>query len=57
MSQIYSIYYTNNVLYKTKLNTLEDIAAVGLHNSTWNRPGVISYLELLIEERQIFFSF
>jgi hypothetical protein len=33
---IYSIYYTNNVLHKTKLNTLEDIAAEGHHNSIGN---------------------
>jgi hypothetical protein len=57
MSQIYSIYYMNNVLHKTKSNTIKDIAAERLHNSTGNRPGVIAGLELLIEKSQIFFSF
>jgi hypothetical protein len=32
----YSIYYMNKVLQKTKSNTLEDIAAERLHNSTCN---------------------
>jgi hypothetical protein len=36
---IYSIYYTNNVLQKTKLNTLEDTAVERHHNSTNNRSG------------------
>jgi hypothetical protein len=40
----------NNVLQKTKLNTLEDIASDRLHNPTNNRSGVIARLELLIEE-------
>jgi hypothetical protein len=53
---IYSIYYTNKVLQKTKLNTLGDIAAERLHNSTSNQPGVIARLELHIEKHQIFFS-
>jgi hypothetical protein len=57
MSQIYIIYYMNNVLQKTKLNTLDDTPAERHHNSTDNRPGVIARLELLIEELQIFFNF
>jgi hypothetical protein len=40
----------NNVLQKTKSNTLKDIASDRLHNPTDNRPGVIAHLELLIEE-------
>jgi hypothetical protein len=36
MSQIYNIYYMNNVLQKTKSNTLKDIVAERLHNSTGN---------------------
>jgi hypothetical protein len=47
----------NNVLQKIKYNTLEDIAAERLHNTTGNRPRVIARLELLIKESQIFFSF
>jgi hypothetical protein len=47
----------NNVLHKTKLKTLKDIAAEWLHNFTCIRPGVIARLELLIKESQIFFSF
>jgi hypothetical protein len=47
----------NNVLQKTKSNTLDKVAAKRLHNSTGNRPGVIARLERLIEESQIFFSF
>jgi hypothetical protein len=47
----------NNVLQKTKLNTLEDTAAERHHNSTGNRLGVIARLELLIEVPQFFFSF
>jgi hypothetical protein len=39
----------NNVLQKTKLNTLEDTAVERHHNSTSNRPGIIARLELLIE--------
>jgi hypothetical protein len=54
---IYSIYYTNNVLQKTKLNTLDKIAVEWHHNSTGNRPGVIALLELLIEESKKKFSF
>jgi hypothetical protein len=54
---MYSIYYMNNVLQMTKSNTLENIAAERLHNSTCNRPVVISHLELLIKESKIFFSF
>jgi hypothetical protein len=57
MSRIYIIYYMNNVLQKTKLNTLDDTPAERHHNSTDNRPGVIARLELLIEELQIFFNF
>jgi hypothetical protein len=57
MSQIQYIYYTNNVLHKTKLNTLEDILADGFHNSIEYRTGAIARLELLIEESQIFLSF
>jgi hypothetical protein len=51
------IYYMNNVLQKTKSNTLDKIAAEWHHNSTGNRPGVIARLKLLIEESQIFISF
>jgi hypothetical protein len=47
----------NNVLQKTKSNTLDKIAAERHHNSTGNRTGVIARLELLIKESQIFFSF
>jgi hypothetical protein len=54
---IYSIYYTNKVLQKTKSNTLEDIVMERLHNSTGNRPGTFAHLELHIKDRQIFFSF
>jgi hypothetical protein len=43
---IYSIYHMNKVLQKTKSNTLEDIAAERLHNSTGNQPVVIARLEL-----------
>jgi hypothetical protein len=37
---IYSICYTNNVLQKTKLNTLDKIAAERHHNSTGNRSPI-----------------
>jgi hypothetical protein len=47
----------NNVLQKTKSNTLEDTATERHHNSTGNRPGVIAHIELFIEVLQIFFSF
>jgi hypothetical protein len=47
----------NNVLRKTKSNTLEEIAADRLHNSTGNRLGAFARLELLIEESQIFAGF
>jgi hypothetical protein len=57
MSQIQYIYYTNNVLHKTKSNTLEDILADGFHNSIEYRTGAIARLELLNEESQIFLSF
>jgi hypothetical protein len=57
MPQIYSIYYTNNVLQKTRSNTLEDTTAERHNNSTDNRPGVIVHLGLLIEVLQFFFSF
>jgi hypothetical protein len=53
----YSIYYMNNVLQKTKLNTLKDTTVERLHNSKGNRPELIARLELVIEESQIFFSF
>jgi uncharacterized protein with gpF-like domain len=56
MSQ-YNIFIPNNVLQKTKANSLKDTAAEQHHNSTGNRPGVIAHLEFLIEESQIFFSF
>jgi hypothetical protein len=46
----------NNVLQKTKLDTLDKIAMEWHHNSTGNWPGVIARLEL-VEESQIFFSF
>jgi hypothetical protein len=52
-----NIYYMNNVLQKTKSNTLEYIRMKRHHNSTGNRPGVIARMELLIEVLQIFFSF
>jgi hypothetical protein len=55
MSQIYNIYYMNNVLQKTKSNTLKDIVAERLHNSTGNWPGVATHLELFIEVLQFFF--
>jgi hypothetical protein len=45
----------NNVLQKTKSNTLDKIAVEWHHNSIGNRPGVIACLEL-IEESKIFFS-
>jgi hypothetical protein len=57
MSQIYNIYYMNNVLHKIKLNTLKDTAAAKLQNSTGNWPGAIARLEFLIKESQIFFTF
>jgi hypothetical protein len=47
----------NNVLQKTKLNTLNKVVAEQLHNSKGNRPGVIARLVLLIKESQIFFCF
>jgi hypothetical protein len=40
----------NNILQKTKSNTLKDAAAEQHHNSIGNQPGVIDNLELLIEE-------
>jgi hypothetical protein len=54
---IKNIHYTNNVLHKTKSETLEDIVTEWLYNSTGNRPRIIARLELLIEESQIFISF
>jgi hypothetical protein len=39
----------NNVLQKTKPNTLKGIAAKRHHNPTGNRSGVIAHQELLIE--------
>jgi hypothetical protein len=56
MSQ-YNIFIPNNVLQKTKGNTLENTVVEQHHNSTGNRLGVIAHLESLIEESQIFFSF
>jgi hypothetical protein len=47
----------NNILQKTKSNTLDKIAAERHHNSTDNWLGVIARLELIIKEPQIFFSF
>jgi hypothetical protein len=47
----------NNVLQKTKLNTLKGIAVEWHHNSTDNRLGVIAHLELYVEVLQIFFIF
>jgi hypothetical protein len=47
----------NSVLQKTKSKTLKNTTADRLHNSTGNQLGVIAHLELLIEERQIFFRF
>jgi hypothetical protein len=46
----------NNVLQKTKSNSLDKIVVERHHNSTGNRPGVIARLEL-VEESQIFFNF
>jgi hypothetical protein len=57
MSQ-YNIYLLpNNVLQKTKSNTLEDTIVKRHHNSTGNRLEVIARLEHHIKELQIFFSF
>jgi hypothetical protein len=56
MSQ-YNILIPNNILQKTKANTLEDTTAEQHHKSTGNRSGVIAHLKSLIEESQIFFSF
>jgi hypothetical protein len=42
---------------KTKSNTLGSIVAERHHNSTGNRPGVITHLEYHIKVLQIFFSF
>jgi hypothetical protein len=39
----------NNILQKTKLNTLKDTSAKRYHNSTDNRLGVIVRLEPLIK--------
>jgi hypothetical protein len=47
----------NNILQKTKANTLEDTTVELHHESIGNRPGVTAHLELLLEESQIFFSF
>jgi hypothetical protein len=55
MSQ-YNIFILNNVLQKTKVNTLEDTAAERHQNSTCNRSGVIAHLELLIKESQNLFQ-
>jgi hypothetical protein len=57
IATIYNIYYQIMSLQKTKLNTLECIAAERLHNSTGNRPGVIARLEHHIEVLQILFNF
>jgi hypothetical protein len=40
----------NNVLQKTKSNSLDDTAIERHHSSTGNRSGVITHLELLIEK-------
>jgi hypothetical protein len=54
-----NIYYLilNNVLQKTKANTLEDMTVERHHNFISNRPGVIARIELLIEVLQFFFIF
>jgi hypothetical protein len=59
INQCYNIIYLlpDNVLQKTKSNTLEDTTTGRLHNSTDNRPGVIARLKHHIEVLQIFFSF
>jgi hypothetical protein len=56
MSQ-YIIYLPNNVLQKTKSNTLESIAAERHHNSIGSRLVAIAHLEHHIDVLQIFFSF
>jgi hypothetical protein len=58
-NQCHNIIYLlpNNVLQKTKANTLEDTAVEQHHNFIGNRLGVITRLELLIKESQIFFGF
>jgi hypothetical protein len=43
----------NNVLQKTKSNTLNNIAAERHHNYTGNRPGIFARLELIIKESKI----
>jgi hypothetical protein len=52
MSQYIIYLLPNNVLQKTKLNTLESIAAERLHNSTCNRLWAITHLEYHIEVLQ-----
>jgi hypothetical protein len=51
-NQCHNIIYLlpNNVLQKTKADTLEDTVVGRHHNSTGNRLGVIALQELLIEE-------
>jgi hypothetical protein len=57
MSQ-YNIFITRILCYKRLNRTLSIKYSSGtLHNSTGNQLGVITHLELLIEESQIFFSF
>jgi hypothetical protein len=46
----------NNILQKTKSNTLDKVVVERLHNSSGYRPRIIARLELLIEESQIFFN-
>jgi hypothetical protein len=46
---IHSIYYRIMSLQKTKLSTLESIAAERHHNNTGNRLGTIAHLEHHIE--------
>jgi hypothetical protein len=54
---IYIIYYMNNVLHKTKSNTLKIKAVEQLHSLIGNQPGAIAHLKLLIEVLQFFFIF
>jgi hypothetical protein len=54
---IYSIYYWIMHLQKIKSNTLRNITAERVHNSTGNRPSVIARIEYHIEILQIIFSF
>jgi hypothetical protein len=51
-NQCHNIIYLllNNVLQKTKSNSLDDTTIERHHSSTGNRSGVITRLELLIEK-------